>query len=173
MDKSQTSSKNKIIRQMLDGWRYTLSNRYELLESLKDECLDFTPPGNHKLGDLQSQFATIGGTYQAYTKLLKEKRFRSEPFAILESRLTKFRKMKSLEIELKKIDKEFEMEVLKHTDDEEFDWGKIKTPIWRAISIAQEMERLCHGQLICYFALAGYKLPPNFKRDWGLSYLEE
>jgi len=103
---------------------------------------------------------------------MKVGKYSHEPFMPLEKALTKFRTIKELTEELKKIDEEFENEVLVHIDDEEFNWGGHKTPFWRTLTIAQEMERLCHGQLICYFALADFKLPPNFKKSWGSGYLE-
>lgn len=159
---------NKIIKDNLGAWSYTLSHRYELLGGLKDKDLEFTPTQSKKFKDLQYQFACIGLTQLSYAKMLREGRFSSKYFSIFETELTKLRNKRELMAKLKEIDKEFKKEILKYSDKDTFLWEDIKIPVWRIITFLQEHERLHHGQLISYFTLAGLKFPSQFKKDWNL-----
>lgn len=163
-----TKQTNKIIKALLGGWKYTLCHRYELLGNLNNKDLDFTPRGSKKFKNLQYQFACIGSTQQAYTKMLKEGHFCSRYFCIFKPGLIKLREIKKLADKLGEIDKEFKEEILKHSDKDEFEWGNIKTPVWRIITLLQEHERLHHGQLISYFTSANLEFPLEFKKAWHL-----
>lgn len=164
-----TKNHQQIIKSLLDGWKFTRRQTSELLESLADKDLNFTPKGSPKFKDLQSQFACLGATQLAYTRMLEEKKtFISKYFEPFKKELIKLRKKSELRKKLEKIDKEFQKTILKSKDGDCFDWGDVKTPVWRIITLLQEHERLHHGQLISYFTLAGFKFPAGFKQTWDL-----
>ena len=160
--------KVSVIKTLLSGWEWTLNHRYELLGSLKDSDLKFTPTGSSKFQDIQYQFACIGSTQLAYTKMLREGRWSNKYFGAFKERLRGVYEVKALEKILKEADEKFKNAIMKFSGEDVFDWGDYKAPVYSVVVILQEHERLHHGQLITYFTLAGLEFPKNFKRDWHL-----
>lgn len=160
-----------LIKIALGALHFAQSNRYELLESLTDSDFKYKPQTINKkikIVDFCYQFATIGGTYQAYTELLKRGSYDGSIFSDFEYSLTENNTVSSMKKALVQIDQKFETEILLHSDNETFKWGDITAPIWRTVYVAIEMERLCHGEMICYFALKGIDFPDKVANEWGI-----
>ena len=159
---------NKVIANLLSGWQWTISHRYELLSALSDKDLSWKPPYKATFQDFQYQFACIASTQKAYTSMLAKRKFNNSFFGQYSEDFRKIYTVKGLIQTLRKLDKEFVLQMRSLNDDDLFDWGDFQAPVYSVIITLQEHERLHHGQLISYFTLREIPFPQQFKRDWHL-----
>lgn len=154
-----------MIDEAMDAWVFVRTETRELLGTLKDEQLQFTPQGE-KWQPLYYQFACMIRTQHIYAKALTT---RVMDFAYFAD--SSFPDKHSLNSKAKLTDA-FEAIVpvwktaITTSDTVQWPEGVVSTVghVYRLIA----HERLHHGQLISYFTLAGYELSSNFKQNWTL-----
>lgn len=152
--------------EFLRDWCFARSETLELLHSLDDEQLAFKPKGS-TWQSLAYQFVCIARTQLVFAKALAAGNmdymlFRDPSLPDKQSFQTK-------------------PELLKLLDSSNIIWlnalkngpSNVQWPEREASKVGHGYrliahERLHHGQLISYFTLAGFALPPQFKQNWAL-----
>jgi len=153
------------LHEAIEYWIFTRSETRELLGSLTDEQLLFRPQGP-KWQPLYYQFSCLVRVQLAYAKALRTGEM---DFAYF---VDKSLPGKHSLTTRRQLDAAFDgtreiwMSAISaigsvHWLDQEL---SVAAHIYRLVS----HERLHQGQLISYFTMAGYELPPNFKQTWAL-----
>lgn len=149
----------------IDAWIFARGETRELLGSLTDEQLLFKPEGD-KWQPLYYQFACMVRTQLVYAKALQAGVMDFGYFA--DASLPAKHSLKTQEALSAAMDAAVDIWKTAIATGNSVDWeGQTASTaghIYRLIS----HERLHHGQLISYFTLAGYDLPPKFKGNWAL-----
>lgn len=167
-NENDMKNNRKFIDSVFGSWQLCHKDTYELLSVLKDEHLSFVPKDKSEFQSLGYQFGCIISTQQAYTKMLKDRKYSNNYYFSKNKKKSIASTTKNILKLLKTTDTALNQEINKLTDDDIFNWGGVKTPAWRVISWLIEHERLHHGQLIIYFRLADIPLPNKFKKIWNL-----
>lgn len=153
------------MSEALDAWAFARSETEELLHCLADDQLGFTPEGD-KWQPLYYQFACMIRTQLVYAKALREGKmnfayFDDNSLPDKHALLTKQDLLRAMDVAAQ----EWKAAIATGNS---VDWqGKSVSTgghVYRLVS----HERLHHGQLISYFTMAGYDLPPIFKQNWAL-----
>lgn len=154
-----------MIEEALRDWKFTRSETLELLRALDDKQLSFRPEGE-KWQALAYQFACIGRTQMIYTRALESEVMDFAYFAdsSFPNKL-ELKKRTPLEELLQRSNGEW-LTALATSRRVKWPEHTLSVPahVYRLIS----HERLHHGQLISYFTIAGFELPPRFKANWSL-----
>ncbi len=159
---------DEIKQIFMNRWRFTRSETLEILENLDDEQLRFKPEGEHWQA-LYYQFGCCARTQLIYAKALREGKmdfswFGSHEFPDKESFTTK----EAIREALNEADKAWLDALENATPEATVTWPGFPAPLVLHISNLLEHERMHLGQLISYHTVAGYELPPKFKRNWAL-----
>lgn len=159
-----------LITSFVRTWNFARLETLEILKSLDDFKLKFTPAG----ADWQPiyyQFGCMGRTQMIYTEAIKSGKM---DFSLFSSeslpKKNDFQTVKELKNFLEKADREWIEAIRSKRRDENFIivWPGFKQPLPVHITNLISHERLHQGQLISYFTLAGFELPEKFKRNWAL-----
>lgn len=153
------------LHEAIEYWLFTRSETQELLHSLTDEQLLFTPEGP-KWQPLYYQFTCMVRVQLAYAKALRTGGMDFAYFA--DKSLPGKRSLKSrqqLDTAFNRAKGIWQSAITTIGSVKWYDQNvSVAGHIYRLVS----HERMHQGQLISYFTLAGYKLPPNFKQIWAL-----
>jgi hypothetical protein len=154
------------MEEFVDRWKFVRSETLELLQSLNDEKLQFKPKGE-KWQPLFYQFSCTARTQAIYAHAAQSG---AMDFSLFSSsglpRKTDHQTVKALLSFLVSSERQW-LNAL-HANSDGVVWPDSKKSISAHIACLSEHERLHHGQLISYFTLAGFELPPNFKNNWAL-----
>lgn len=159
---------NGIKQSFIKRWQFTRSETLEILANLTDEQLSFKPMGE-QWQPLSHQFACCARTQLIYAKATREGKmdfswFSSQEFPNKDAFTTKDKVMGLLH----EADQAWLQAVENAAPSANIVWPDFSAPLALHISNLLEHERMHLGQLISYHAMAGYELPPNFKRNWAL-----
>lgn len=147
-------------------WRFVRSETLEILDALNDETLLFKPEGD-RWQPVYYQFACIARTQMVYARALSEGKmdfkFFSDP--MLPDKHAHRSKADLLAL-LEKANKQW-LDALQSAG-KNVKWPGMNVPAASHASRLMGHERIHHGLLIAYFTLAGWDLPPDFKRNWAL-----
>jgi hypothetical protein len=152
--------------EFIKRWQFTRSETIEILQSLSDEQLQFKPEGE-RWQPIFHQFGCIARTQLIYAKAAQSgvmdfSLFGSTAIPDKDSHQSKTEVLAFLDES-----NDAWLAVLS-TGSETVKWPDDDKPIAVHIMSLAEHERLHHGQLIAYFTLANFELPPNFKSNWAL-----
>jgi hypothetical protein len=154
------------MNDFINRWQFTRSETIEILQSLTDEQLQFKPEGK-KWQSIFHQFGCIARTQLIYAKAAESGQM---DFSLFSSPDMPDKDTMQTQDEILKLLSESNNSwlaaVSKNSDGVQ--WPDGSKPIEIHIMSLAEHERLHHGQLISYFTLAEFELPPNFKRNWAL-----
>ena len=159
-----------FVTSFVRQWNYTRSETLEILNILDDQKLQFKP-GASKWQTLYSQFGCIARTQMVYARAIEEGKMDygwfHEPSLFSKSAFqTKSEILKLLD----RADKGWIEAIRKKREDEKFkiSWPGFNFSLPNHITALISHERLHHGQILSYFTLAGFELPPKFKNNWSL-----
>ncbi|HSX30688.1 MAG TPA: DinB family protein [Candidatus Saccharimonadales bacterium] len=149
----------------IDAWIFARSETRELLKTLDDQQLLFTPQGD-KWQPLYYQFACMVRTQLVYAKALQmgvmdNSYFDNPSFHDKHDLKTRMALETALDAAVP-----IWKDAIATGNSVNWYGKQVSTAghIYHLIS----HERLHHGQLISYFTLAGYELPQAFKQNWAL-----
>lgn len=159
-----------LVSDFISNWQATRTETLEILNSLDDKKLRFKPEGE-KWKSLRWQFGCIIRTQIVYTQAVEKGvlDFASFGSSNLPSK-DKLDTKEKLLSELKISDEGWIVALNNQSEKEDFKikWPQYELNLLGHISSLMEHERLHHGQLISYFTMAGFELPPHFKHNWSL-----
>lgn len=153
-------------KELVADWQFTRSETLELFNTLNDEALAFKPDGQ-RWQPVAYQFACIGRTQLVYAKALLEGKM---DFAYFGDPMLPSKQAMHTHDDLQKLltDAEVAWQEALKSGKKEVKWpGSTKSVVGHTGRLIAH-ERIHHGQLIGYFTLAGWDLPPNFKQNWAL-----
>jgi len=159
---------DEIKRSFMNRWQFTRGETLEILENLNDEQLGFKPDGE-RWQALYYQFNCCARTQLVYAKAIREDKMDFSWFGSQElpskSAFTSKDEIRAL---LNEANETWIDAIETAAPDKTIVWPDFSAPLALHISNLLEHERMHLGQLISYHTLAGYELPPNFKRNWSL-----
>lgn len=162
---SQSPPTQDELREAIEYWIFTRSETRELLRSLTDEQLLFKPNGS-KWQPLYYQFTCMLRVQLAYAKALRTSEMDFAYF--VDKSLPGKHSLKSrqqLEAAFDGVKDIWQSAITAIGSVKWHDqYVSVAGHIYRLVS----HERLHQGQLVSYFTLAGYNLPPEFKQNWAL-----
>lgn len=158
--------KNDVMDDFIQRWQFTRSETIEILQSLTDEQLQFKPEGE-QWQPIFHQFGCMARTQLIYAQATES--------GAMDFSLFRSAEMPDKDTRQSKVD----LLAFLHESNEAWltalsknkgtvQWPGGNKPVAIHIMSLAEHERLHHGQLISYFTLAGFSLPPDFKRNWAL-----
>lgn len=159
-----------LVNSFVRSWNFTRSETLELLEALTDKQLLYKPSGA-KWQSLAYQFGCVGRTQTIYTHAIEngvmdfswfaDKSIPSKNDYVTGTTIKSF---------LEVADKKWTEAIREKGREEDFliKWPGFNRPLTNHISALMNHERIHHGQLISYFTLGDYDLPPKFKANWAL-----
>lgn len=150
-------------------WNFIRGETLEILEALDDEKLLFKPEGE-RWRPLFYQFGCIARTQLIYAEAAKTGKM---DFALFGSNKFPEKYENKTVADIKELLNQADTAWLAALAQNEggVAWPadqRGKLPLLLHIQALAEHERLHHGQLISYFTLAGFNLPPEFKNNWAL-----
>src|SRR5258708_6964451 len=154
-----------LVSSFIATWNFTRAETLEILNSLDNEQLQFKPQGE-KWQTLYWQFGCIARTQLVYAKAIETGKI---DFSLFESEKLPKKDQYQTKVLIKNFLEEANQTWLEaiqgKSKDEDFKitWPGYNQNLLTHISSLISHERLHHGQLISYFTLAGFELPPGFK----------
>ena len=162
---NQLQPTQEVLQEAIEYWIFTRSETRELLNSLTDEQLLFTPEGP-KWQPLYYQFTCMLRVQLVYAKAL---RTGTMDFAYFVDEALPGKHVLKTRQELNTaFDNAMEIWKSSIATGDGVRWLDQEISAAGHISRLVGHERLHHGQIISYFTLAGYELPTNFKQTWAL-----
>lgn len=161
----QNSNTTVLNDEAMRMWDFVRSETYEVLASLTDDQLQFSPEGE-AWQSLYYQFGCIARTQFIFAKGLETGKIEPTYFSDMSFPGKYSAQMRhTLEELLHAADVSWKTAFGKH-DSVHWPEGAVSRDghIYRLIA----HERLHHGQIISYFTLAGLELPQRFKDNWAL-----